>query len=178
MAMEVSGAAFGMSEGTTGISDATNEMSNGANGASDEANGASDGANEAPDEANEAPDATNEAPDEANEAPDATNEAPFMTNEAPDGASEASVVANDIWEMTAEMPETLKNAHFTPFQPVLRNEDLYLTPALILTFLYLNFRLSRWDERRYQMQFGLDVWGIWRLNFLATDETRIERGFF
>jgi hypothetical protein len=164
MAMEVSGAAFGMSEGTTGISDATNEMSNGANGASDEANGASDGANE--------------APDEANEAPDATNEAPFMTNEAPDGASEASVVANDIWEMTAEMPETLKNAHFTPFQPVLRNEDLYLTPALILTFLYLNFRLSRWDERRYQMQFGLDVWGIWRLNFLATDETRIERGFF
>ncbi len=165
--MEVSGAAFGMSEGTTGISDATNEMSN-------ESNGASDGANE--------------APDEANEAPDATNEAPFMTNEAPDGASEASVVANDIWEMTAEMPETLKNAHFTPFQPVLRNEDLYLTPALILTFLYLNFRLSRWDERRRQLQFGLDVWGIWRLNFLATacrdeaerrrDETRIERGFF
>jgi len=28
-----------------------------------------------------------------------------------------------------------------------------------------HFRLSRWDERRCQMQFGLDVWSFWRLNF-------------
>jgi hypothetical protein len=36
-----------------------------------------------------------------------------------------------------------------------------------------NLRLARWDERRCQLQFGLDVWGFWRLNFLATDETQI-----
>ena len=46
------------------------------------------------------------------------------------------------------------------------------------TLCLANFRLSRWDERRCQRQFGLDVWDNWRLNFLATDETRMERGFF
>ena len=25
-------------------------------------------------------------------------------------------------------------------------------------------RRRRWDERRCQLQFGLDVWGFWRLN--------------
>ncbi len=32
------------------------------------------------------------------------------------------------------------------------------------TLCLANFRLSRWDERRCQLQFGLDVWGFWRLN--------------
>ena len=55
----------------------------------------SDGTNDISDEAFEMSDATNEVSDEAFEASDATNEA---------------------WEMTADMPKTLKNRRFTPFR--------------------------------------------------------------
>jgi hypothetical protein len=32
------------------------------------------------------------------------------------------------------------------------------------TLCLANFRLSRWDERRPQNYFAMDVWGNWRLN--------------
>ncbi len=39
------------------------------------------------------------------------------------------------------------------------------------TLCLANFRLSRWDERRRQLQFGLDVWGNWRLNSRCKSKT-------
>ncbi len=38
------------------------------------------------------------------------------TNEMSDEAFDTSVMAKDVWKMTADMPETLKNTHFAPFQ--------------------------------------------------------------
>jgi S1-C subfamily serine protease len=39
------------------------------------------------------------------------------------------------------------------------------------TLCLANFRLSRWDERRCQLQFGLDVWDNWRLNAYCSGKT-------
>jgi uncharacterized phage infection (PIP) family protein YhgE len=99
---QIPDAAFETPDGTNGISNATNETW-------DEALETSNGAKEAPDGAFEISDATNEASDGTNQASDAANE-------ASNGAFEMSVAANDVWKMTADMPETPKNTHFTAFQ--------------------------------------------------------------
>jgi hypothetical protein len=51
--------------------------------------------------------------------------------------------------------------------PPSRRDEIYLAGRPD-TLCLANFQLSRWDERRCQMQFGMDDWGNSRLNSINT----------